>query len=93
MANIKSAVKRHKQSLRRRSRNRVRKSRVKTTVKAIKLALQENNLEKAKELLPLAMKEIHRAASKGAIHRKNSARKIARLSSFVHRYETQETKD
>lgn len=84
MANIKSAVKRYKQNLRRRQRNRAVRSRVKTSIKAVKIALQDNDIEKAKELLPHAVREIHKAASKGALHKNNSARKVSRLSKMVH---------
>lgn len=88
MANIKSAVKRHKQNIKRRKRNRVRKSRVKTQIKAIKQALMEKDVDKARELLPKAMSDIQRAAQKGALHKNNASRKIARLSSIVQRFES-----
>lgn len=93
MANIKSAVKRHKQNLKRRARNRARKSRVKTNIKAVRLALQENNIEKAKELIPLVMKELHKSSSKGVLHKNNASRRISRLSSLVHEYEVRSKKD
>jgi small subunit ribosomal protein S20 len=71
----------------------LRKSRAKTNIKAVKLALQENDIERAKELLPLAMKELHIASSRGALHRNNSSRKISRLASLVHKYESQAKED
>lgn len=89
MANIKSAVKRHKQNLKRRTRNRIRKTRVKTHVKAVKLALLENDIDRARELLPKAMRQIHKAASKGALHKNNASRKISRLARLVDKYEVE----
>jgi small subunit ribosomal protein S20 len=89
VANIKSAVKRHKQNLKRRTRNRLRKSRVKTHVKAVKLALLEKDIDRARELLPKAMREIHKAASKGALHKNNASRKISRLARLVDQYEVE----
>lgn len=89
MANIKSAVKRHKQNLKRRTRNRIRKTRVKTHVKAVKLALLENDIDRARELLPKAMRQIHKAASKEALHKKNASRKISRLARLVDKYEVE----
>lgn len=43
MANHKSALKRHKQSLQRASRNRAARTRVKNAVKQVRVALQGND--------------------------------------------------
>ncbi len=87
MANIKSAIKRHKQSLKRRARNRAVKSRIKTFIKSLRVALESGNIDKAKELFPIVMKEIDKAASKGVIHRNNASRKISRLAILIQKYE------
>ncbi|RMG61433.1 MAG: 30S ribosomal protein S20 [Deltaproteobacteria bacterium] len=89
MANIKSAIKRHKQSLKRRARNRAVRSRVKTFIKTFRRALEEGDLQKAKELFPVVMKEVHKAASKGVIHKNNAARKISRLARLIEKAEKQ----
>jgi len=87
LANIKSAIKRHKQSLKRRARNRAVKSRIKTFIKSLRVALESGNIDKAKELFPIVMKEIDKAASKGVIHRNNASRKISRLAILIQKYE------
>jgi small subunit ribosomal protein S20 len=80
----KSAVKRAKQSEARRSRNRARKTLVKSAVKRVRLALGTNSPEEAQAALRQAVPTIDKAAAKGTIHRKTASRKISRLSSQVH---------
>lgn len=80
MARQSSAQKRHKQSLKRRTRNRHIRSTVKSAVKAVRAAIEEGAAEKAKELLPAAESVIARAGSKGVLHRNTVARKVSRLA-------------
>ena len=82
MANHKSALKRVRQSEKRRLRNKINKTRVKNVVKATHEAAAESP-EKAAELLKSAMQTIDKAASKGTLHRKTASRKIARLARMV----------
>ncbi len=84
MANHKSAIKRHKQSLVRAARNRAARSRVKNSIKAVRRAIQENNTEVAGQALVAATSVLDKAASKGSIHWKQAARKISRLSKAVN---------
>ncbi len=84
MANHKSALKRNRQSLLRRSRNRANKTRVKNAIKAVDAAIQEKSAEKAQEALIAAVPVIQRAAVKGAIHKKNASRKVSRLTKRVN---------
>ncbi len=83
MANHKSAEKRHKQSEKRRIRNRHVMSTVRTFVKRVRVAIEANDAAAAKEALPAAIRILDRAASKGVIHRNQASRKIGRLSSQV----------
>jgi small subunit ribosomal protein S20 len=76
MANHKSAIKRHRQSLSRRSRNRSHKAEVRTALKAASAA----NGPEAKELVKSAESLMAKAAKKGIFHKKTLARKISRLS-------------
>lgn len=85
MARSKSAIKRHKQSLKRRARNRHVRSSVKTAVKDVRSALENHGAEEAGKALSRAVGVISRAGSKGVLHRKNVARKVARLSRAVHK--------
>lgn len=84
MANHKSAIKRHKQSLVHAARNRAMKTRVKNVVKAVRAALQEKNKEAAAAALITATSILSKAASKGVIHSRNASRRISRLSRFVN---------
>lgn len=85
MAKSTSAIKRHKQSLKKRARNRHVRSSVKTAVKEVRSALEKKNAEEAGRTLSKAASVISRAGSKGVLHRKNVARKVARLSRAVHK--------
>jgi small subunit ribosomal protein S20 len=80
----KSAAKRHRQSLKRRIRNRHIRSTVKTAVKEVRTALTEGAAA-AGEALSKAVSTISRAGSKGVLHKKTVARKVARLSKAVHK--------
>jgi small subunit ribosomal protein S20 len=82
MANHKSAEKRHRQSLKRRLRNRTAKAAVRTAVKKTRAAVESKD-PNAAELLRAAERAIAKAASKGLFHRKNAARQISRLASAV----------
>ena len=85
MANHKSALKRNRQSLVRRERNRANRTKVKTAVKKIDAAIEvEGSVEKAQEALVAAVPVIERAAVKGAFHKKTASRKISRLFKFMN---------
>ncbi len=84
MANHKSAIKRAKQNKVRRLRNRSRKTRMKTAIKALEQALRENSVELAEQRLREATSIIARTAAKGTIHRNTAARKISRLARKVN---------
>ncbi len=89
MANHKSAVKRHKQSLKKAARNRSARTRVKNVVKAVRLAISENDPAKASEALAKATAVLDKTAGKGVIHWKNAARKVSRLTKAVNAAKTQ----
>ena len=90
MATHKSAIKRAKQSEARRQRNRVVKTRVKSVVKEVRIALEKQSAEEAKTALQNAVPVIDRAVSKGVLHHRTAARKIARLSKKVHALSTEQ---
>ncbi|MBO6036594.1 MAG: 30S ribosomal protein S20 [Acetobacter sp.] len=83
MANIASARKRIRQSAKRNARNTARKSRVRTFVKKVEVAIASGDHAAAREALRIAQPEIQRAATKGVLHRNTVARKISRLSARV----------
>ena len=84
MANHKSAIKRHKQSLKHAARNRV-----KNAVKAVRAAITGNDKEQASSALTVAASVLAKAAGKGAMHWKKAARKLSRLSRAVNAIDAQ----
>lgn len=83
MANHKSAVKRHKQSLQRATRNRAARTRIKNVVKAVRLAVENNDKDAAATALVTANSVLDKYAGK-AVHWKNAARKMSRLARSVN---------
>lgn len=84
MANHKSALKRVKQNQIKRIRNKSVKTRVKSAIKDLKLAMDGESKEAIPEKLNTAKSIIDKASKKGVIHRKTAARKISRLSRFAN---------
>ncbi|MBS3809509.1 MAG: 30S ribosomal protein S20 [Desulfobacterales bacterium] len=78
MANHKSALKRIKQNEKRRMRNRMVKTRAKTSAKKV-LSAVDNNGDVSGEFKK-AQSVIDKAAKKGILHRRTAARKISRLN-------------
>lgn len=89
MANHKSAMKRTRQSVGRNLRNRNNKSRMKTAVKAILSAIEEQSVEKAQEALRAAIPVIDRVAVKGSMHKKTASRRVSRLTKRVNAFTAQ----
>lgn len=85
MANHKSALKRHRQSLKRRARNRISKTRIKNTVKAVRMAIEENDVTKAQDALKAATSLLDKAARKNVIHARQAQRRVARLQVAVNK--------
>lgn len=88
MAIHKSAIKRHKQSLKRMERNKAVKSSIKTYVKKVHSAIEKKEVDAANNLLREAMHLINKTASKGIIHKNNASRKISRLTKRVNTLRT-----
>ena len=86
MANHKSALKRNRQSLLRRDRNRANRTKVKTAEKKIDAAIEVESVEQAQEALVAAVPIIERAAVKGAFHKKTASRKVSRLTQRVNKF-------
>lgn len=84
MANHASAIKRHRQSLKRRERNRAMKTRIKNLVKAVRQAVEEKDKDKAQKALAAATSVLGKAAGKNVVHRRNAARRVSRLSRSVN---------
>ncbi len=82
MANIKSAKKRAIQAIARRQQNLARKTAIKTAIKKVQVAL-ENEPEKAVELLKDVQAQLARAKSKDVVHANTASRKLSRLAKKV----------
>ncbi|MBW1996849.1 MAG: 30S ribosomal protein S20 [Deltaproteobacteria bacterium] len=91
MATHKSALKRARQNKVRRLRNMAYKSRMKTGIKNLRSAIEENSPEKARERLDRTVAIIQKTASKGVIHKNKAARLISRLSRRVNQISTPST--
>ncbi len=76
MANIKSQVKRNRQSEKARLRNRAVRSELRTRTKAAEAAAGTEN---EAETLRLAISKIDRAVTKGVMHKNKGARQKSRL--------------
>ena len=76
MANIKSQIKRNKQTIVARDRNRAVKSELRTRVKNAVVSVGEEHEESA---LRAAIKRIDKAAAKGVIHKNQAANKKSGL--------------
>ena len=85
MANHKSAVKEHRQSLARRDRNRNHRSRMRTAVKKFRLAVAAGDAELAKSLLPATLSLLDRTAKLNALHDHAASRTKSRLTRAVNR--------
>ncbi|MFP5259785.1 MAG: 30S ribosomal protein S20 [Acidobacteriota bacterium] len=88
MANHKSAIKRHRQSLLARARNRAVKTRVRNVIKAVRSALVGGDVAAAEAALLTATKVLDKAATKKIIHWKAAARNISRLTTAVNKSKT-----
>jgi small subunit ribosomal protein S20 len=85
LANHRSALKRHRQSLVRRERNRAIKTRVKNAVKQLRIAIDSKDMEQADVLLKDATSVMDKAATKNVIHWRAAARRISRLNQAVNK--------
>ncbi len=84
MANHASAIKRHRQSLKRQDRNRSVKTRVKNVVKAVRQAVEAKDKEAAQAALVDATSVLDKAAGKKILHKRNASRRISRLQKAVN---------
>ena len=84
MPHHKSAEKRLRQTEKRTIINRARLSRVRTFVKKVETAIETGDRAAAQSALQLAQPELHRATSKGVLHKNTVARKLSRLATRIN---------
>ena len=80
MANIKSAMKRIRQSEKRRVRNAAVRSTVRTSVKSARASIESGQADQARETLQRTIQTLDKAVTKGVIHKNTAARKKSRLT-------------
>lgn len=79
MANTRSAIKRMKQSEKRRQRNRATRSAIRSTLKSARTALAGTGAD-ARPSVQDAIRTLDRAVTKGVMHRNTAARKKSTLA-------------
>ena len=84
MANHKSAEKRIRQIEKRTAINRSRLSRVRSFVKKVETAIASGDKASAETALRLAQPELHRAITKGVMHKNTVSRKLSRLATRIN---------
>ncbi|HNP88813.1 MAG TPA: 30S ribosomal protein S20 [Kouleothrix sp.] len=85
MANTKSSEKRIRSNERKRERNQMYRSRVKTLIRKAEEVILSG--QPSEEAIRLAMSTLDRAASKGVIHKNNAARRKSRLTKKLVRFQ------
>jgi len=84
MATHKSAEKRIRQTAKRTAINRARTSRVRTFVKKVETAIATGDRDEAQSAFRIAQPELHRATTKGVLHKNTVARKLSRLAARIN---------
>ena len=79
MANTRSAVKRTKQSEKRRQRNRAARSKIRSVLKSASTALERQPAE-ATAVVREALRTLDKAVTQGVLHRNTAARKKSALA-------------
>ncbi|MDA9553205.1 30S ribosomal protein S20 [Emcibacteraceae bacterium] len=83
MANTLQAKKRVRRNAKREDINKARRSRIRTYVKKVELAVEAGNAGEAKVALKEAQPELMRGVTKGVLHKKTASRKVSRLAKRV----------
>lgn len=84
MANLKSSKKRAITNEKRRERNVVVKSEVKTVLRKVNKAVESGDKEAAEQALKVASRKLDKAVSKGVIHRNNAANRKSGAAARVN---------
>jgi len=79
----KSAIKRHRQSVKRVARNQIIRTHVRHAVRHLRETIAKKEVDAAASQLQAVVKTIDKAVTKGVLHRNNASRRISRLSQQV----------
>jgi small subunit ribosomal protein S20 len=80
VANIKSQIKRNRQNVKARDRNKVVRTRTRTMVKRFESAVEAGDKDAAEEAYRVASAALDKAANKNVMHKNAAARKKSRLA-------------
>ncbi len=75
-----SVLKRTRQNKKRQLRNKSAKSRIKTLSKSLEDAINANNRDLTHKLVVETTRALHKASSKGILHKNTSSRKVSSLT-------------
>ena len=78
-----SAVKRNRQNKKRNERNTMLRSALRTTIRRVTSAVTRKDVPTAQAELPVAVRALGKATTKGIIHRNQASRRISRLTRKV----------
>ncbi len=84
MANTSSAKKAARKIARKTEVNKIRRSRMRTSVRNVEEAITAGDSQAARDALKAAQPEIIRAANNGIIHKNAASRKVSRLAGRVN---------
>ncbi len=79
----KSAIKRHRQSVKRTARNQTVRTHLRHVVRELRETIASHDAAKAATQLRAVMKTLDKAVTKGVLHRNAASRRIARLSQQI----------
>lgn len=83
MANTPSAIKRIRQTARRNDVNRRNRSRLRTQIKKLQTAIDNNDAESANQLLKPTVSVVDKSVQKGLLKKKTASRMKSRLTRNV----------
>ncbi len=83
MANHVSAIKRARQDIVKRNRNRAQKSTMRTAIKRVQAAIVAGDQDAANAEMKVATSLIARAGRKNIIHKNQASRRISRLNAKI----------
>ena len=80
VANIKSQIKRNRQTIKATDRNKAVRSEFKTAIRKFREAAEAGNRDEAEALMRDASQQLDKATSKGVIHANQAANKKSRMA-------------
>ena len=84
MANIKSAIKTNRRTLRQTLVNKSKKSRYKNAIKKINLLIEKKDKKAALSYLPKLNSELMKIAKTGVIKKQNASRNVSRITKRIN---------